>query len=152
MKLPPALLRLQISSPHGAWPHLWLPLFALWPLLWLLFAFASVCVVLALRLSAQTSVARVADVARRQFRVVRPFAGHVAVHLRGEHDFFAPATALREPATEDLLGFPAAVAVRGVEEVDSRVERAVHDREAVNLVRFGTEIHRAQAERAHQQS
>ena len=85
-------------------------------------------------------------------RVVRPLAGDVAVHLRREHDLLAPAAALREPAADDLLGLAAAVAVGGVEEVDPALEGAVHDREAVGLARLRPEVHRAEAQRAHEQA
>ena len=62
MKLPPAWLRLQISGPRSAWPGLWLPLFLLWPLLWLLFALGCACVVPLLCVSARISAARALEV------------------------------------------------------------------------------------------
>ena len=45
----------------------------------------------------------------------------------------------------------AAVAVRGVEEVDAELERAIHDREGVGLGGLRAEVHRAEAELAHAQ-
>ena len=62
MKLPPTWLRLQISAPHRAWPGLWLPVFLLWPLLWLLFALSCACVVPLLCVGARISAARALEV------------------------------------------------------------------------------------------
>ncbi len=99
----------------------------------------------------QARVARGADVARREPAVVRP-VGHRAEHLRGEHDLLAPLATLREPRADDLLGaaraLRSAVAVRGVEEVDAELERAIHDRVRVGLGRQRPEVHRAEADRA----
>jgi hypothetical protein len=36
MTFPPCLLRLRLRTPEHAWPTLWLPLFLVWPLLFLL--------------------------------------------------------------------------------------------------------------------
>jgi hypothetical protein len=36
MRFPPSLLRLRVRTPEHAWPTLWLPLFLVWPLLFLL--------------------------------------------------------------------------------------------------------------------
>jgi hypothetical protein len=36
MTFPPSLLRLRVRNPEHAWPTLWLPLFLVWPLLFLL--------------------------------------------------------------------------------------------------------------------
>ena len=36
MTFPPSLLRLRLRTPEHAWPTLWLPLFLVWPLLFLL--------------------------------------------------------------------------------------------------------------------
>src|SRR4029077_405219 len=92
------------------------------------------------------------DVAGGEAPVVRPVP-HLAVHLGGEDDALPPAAALHQPAADDLLGHALArlpaVDVRGVEEVDPRVERAVHDREAVGLGRLRAEVHGAEAETAH---
>ncbi len=97
----------------------------------------------------QAPLARGADVPGRQVILVRPLA-HLAVHLGGEHDLLAPAAPLREPAADDLLGHALAllppVDVGGVEEVDPQLQRAIHDRERVGFGRFGTEVHRAEAE------
>jgi hypothetical protein len=80
MMLPPALLRMQISGSHSSWPRLWLPLFVLWPLFWVLFAFASACVVLALWLSAQTSVARALEMCTQAYALLCAVRGtHVDV-------------------------------------------------------------------------
>src|SRR5262245_49099449 len=76
-------------------------------------------------------------------------AAHPSVDLGGEHDLFAPTSALREPAPDDLLGHPLArlpaVDVGGVEEVEATVDRAIHDREALRLGGLGPEVHRAEA-------
>ncbi len=95
----------------------------------------------------QAVVARLTDVQRRQLRRVRPLAA-TAVDLRREHGLLPPATALREPPADDLLGLGAAVDVGGVEEVDARLERRVHELVARRLVGLGAEVHRAQAQRA----
>ena len=96
---------------------------------------------------AERLLARADDVQRREARLVRPVA-HRPVHLRGEDDLLAPAAALREPPAEDLLGPAFAllppVDVGGVEEVDPRLERAVHDRERVGFARLRSEVHRAE--------
>jgi hypothetical protein len=36
MTFPPSLLRLRVRTPEHAWPTLWLPLFLVWPVLFLL--------------------------------------------------------------------------------------------------------------------
>jgi hypothetical protein len=36
MTFPPSLLRLRVRTPEHAWPIVWLPLFVVWPLLFLL--------------------------------------------------------------------------------------------------------------------
>ena len=36
MTFPPSLLRLRVRTSEHAWPILWLPLFVVWPLLFLL--------------------------------------------------------------------------------------------------------------------
>jgi hypothetical protein len=36
MMFPPSLLRLRVRTPEHAWPTLWLPVFVVWPLLFLL--------------------------------------------------------------------------------------------------------------------
>ena len=91
------------------------------------------------------------DVKRGELRVVRSVA-HWVVDLRREDDLLAPPAALREPASDDLLGPPfaalPAVDVGGVEEVDPEVERLVHDDERVGLARLRTEVHRAEAKPA----
>ena len=100
---------------------------------------------------AEALVARGADVSRRQPAVVRPL-GHRAEDLGREHDLLAASAALREPAADDLLGragtLRSAVAVRGVEEVDPELERAIHDLVRVGLARERAEVHRAEADRA----
>ena len=81
----------------------------------------------------QRRVAGPADVQRGELRVVGPVA-HVAVELGREDRTLAPSAALGEPAPDDLLGdalaLLPAVDVRGVEEVDAVLVRAVHDRVA----------------------
>ncbi len=107
----------------------------------------------------QAGVHGPADVDRRKLVVVGPrgsVTGHVAVHLGGEHDLVAPLAALGEPGADDLLG-PALVAgspvdVGRVEEVDSRVQRRVHEGVAVGLVGQRTEVHRPEYESADLQS
>src|SRR6185295_9736973 len=97
----------------------------------------------------QRCFARTHDVHRRETRLVRPVA-HRAVDLRRQDDLLAPPSALREPAADDLLR-PAfallpAVHVRGVEEVDPFLERAVHDLERHRLGGLRTEVHRAETD------
>src|SRR5262249_36437946 len=63
------------------------------------------------------------------------------------------AAALREPATDDLLGdalagLPA-VDVRRIEEVDPELQRTVHDGEAVGLRGERAEVHGAETEATH---
>ncbi len=100
---------------------------------------------------AQRAFARLADVERREPLLVRPVP-HVAEYLGGEHDFFAPAASLGEPAPDNLLGDALAdlptVDVGGVEEVDPELKRAVHDPECVRLACMRAEIHRSKAEAA----
>jgi hypothetical protein len=36
MTLPPLLLRVRLVAPHHRWPTLWLPVFLLWPLVFVL--------------------------------------------------------------------------------------------------------------------
>jgi hypothetical protein len=36
MTFPPSLVRLRVRTPEHEWPTLWLPLFLIWPLLFLL--------------------------------------------------------------------------------------------------------------------
>jgi hypothetical protein len=73
---------------------------------------------------------------------------HRAVDLGREDDVVAAAA--RQSLADDLLGFPARVDVRGVDEVDPRVERAMDDRDALVVVGVapGAEHHRAEAQRA----
>src|SRR5262249_1388241 len=100
----------------------------------------------------QALVARTADVERGEPLVVRSLA-HAALDLGRQDDLLAPPAALLEPATDDLLGHALtrlpAVDVRGVEEVEAQLERMVHDGEAVRLAGVRTEVHGAEAERAH---
>ena len=86
------------------------------------------------------------DPAPRVAELVRVVA-HRAVHLGGQHHVVAPAL---QRLADDLLGLAARVHVRGVDEVDPGVERAVDDRGRLVVVAFspGPEHHRAQAERA----
>ena len=95
----------------------------------------------------QAVVARLTDVQRRQLRRVRPLVA-TAVDLGREHGLLPPATALREPPADDLLGLGAAVDVGGVEEVHARLERRVHQLVARRLVGVGAEVHRAEAQGA----
>jgi len=73
---------------------------------------------------------------------------HGAVHLGGEDDVLAPAAG--ERLADDLLRLAARVDVRGVDEVDPRVERAVDDPDRLVVVGIAplAEHHRAEAERA----
>ena len=59
-----------------------------------------------------------------------------------------------KPVADDLFRAPAialpAIDIGGIEEIDAQLQRPVHDREAVFYRRMRTEIHRAQAQVAHQ--
>ena len=103
---------------------------------------------------------RLASTARRMFRAESlswlgqavAVGAHVPVDLGGEDDLVAAVAALREPGAEDLLGaalvLAPAVDVRGVEEVDARLQGGVHEGVAVALVGLGAEVHRPQDEAA----
>jgi len=97
------------------------------------------------------SLARLADMQRREARLVRPIA-HGAVHLGRKNDPRAAATTLREPATDDLLRHPLTqlptVDIGSVNEVDAAIEGLVHDAKRVGLARRSAEVHGAQAETA----
>src|SRR5262249_45437535 len=101
--------------------------------------------------ASQAALAGAPDVERGEPLVVRS-AAEPPVHLGGEDDLVAPPAALRQPATDDLLGDALArlppVDVRGVEEVDADLERLVHHGEAVRLAGVRTEVHRPQTEPA----
>ena len=80
MMLPPALLRLRLRSPRASWPTLWLPLFLLWPLLFVLFALIASFGVVALCVAAQLSVARAFELCSSTYRLVCATRGtHVDV-------------------------------------------------------------------------
>jgi hypothetical protein len=70
---------------------------------------------------------------------------HRPPELRGQHDVVAPPL---QGLADDLLGFAGGVDVRGVDEVDPGVERAVNDAGRVVVVGVapGPEHHRAEAE------
>src|SRR5208283_5634348 len=76
--------------------------------------------------------------------------------LGGKHDALPPRASLRQPPADNILGMSPAhgppVCVRGVEEVDAKLQRPVHDREAVLLTRVPAEIHRPQADIAHERT
>ena len=86
---------------------------------------------------------------RRQPTVVGP-GTHRTVELRGEHHPLTTATALREPAADDLLSqsriFLPAIAVRGVKEVDAKLKRLVHERKAVRFARVWPKVHGPETE------
>src|SRR4051812_4208365 len=88
------------------------------------------------------------DPAARVAVLVRVVA-HAAVDLGGEHDVLA--AAIGKCLADDLLRLPARVDIRGVDEVDPRVERAVDDADRVLVIGVapGAEHHRAETERAH---
>src|SRR3954454_18574929 len=73
---------------------------------------------------------------------------HGPVDLGGEEDAVAPPAGQR--LADDLLGLAARVDVRGVDEVDPRVERAVDDRDGLVVVGVapGAEHHGSETERA----
>src|ERR1039457_5279665 len=95
------------------------------------------------------SLACVADVARREERVIGPVA-HRAVELGRDHHLLATPSTLSEPAADDLFGdalaLLPAVDVGGVEEVEARVQRSVHDLVGCRFVGLGAEVHGAEAE------
>src|SRR5262249_28827004 len=99
----------------------------------------------------QAALAGAPDVERGESLVVRSTA-EPPVHLGGEDDLVAPPAALRQPASDDLLGDALArlppVDVRGIEEVDAGLERPVHHGEAVGLAGVRAEVHRSQTEPA----
>src|SRR5205807_7926746 len=89
--------------------------------------------------------------AGRQLRVVGPVAGDIAVHLRGQHHSLPASSALSKPAADDLLSLAPAVAVGCVEEVDTSVQRAIHDGETVRFARLRPEVHGAERAGTHEQ-
>src|SRR5581483_10714520 len=96
--------------------------------------------------SPQRRLALADDPAARVAALVRVVA-HRPVHLRRENDLVAaPAKRL----ADDLLGLAARVHIRGVDEVDARVERALDDPDRLVAIGVapGTEHHRAEAEPA----
>ena len=97
--------------------------------------------------AAEARVDLLHDPAARVALLVRAVA-HAAVELRGQDD--AVAAAARERLADYLLRLAARVDVRGVDEVDPRVERPVDDADRLVVVRVapGAEHHRAEAERA----
>src|SRR5579863_10004843 len=101
--------------------------------------------------ASQRSLARVADVACGEKRVVGPVA-HRAVELGGDHHLLAASPTLRETPAADLLGeslaLLPAVDVRRLEEVEARIERRVHDLERRGFVGLRTEVHGAEAQAA----
>ncbi len=78
--------------------------------------------------------------------VVGPVTHH-PVELRREHHLVAAATG--EGPADDLLGLALRVDVRGVDDVDARVERAVNDRDALVMVGIapGAEHHGPECQR-----
>jgi hypothetical protein len=96
----------------------------------------------------------------RQPAVVRA-EPHRLVHLRGQDGVIAVPAAL-QPSADGLLrdavpllhvrGLRAAVDVGGVEEVDARIDRGVHDRETGCFVHCVAEVHGAEADPADQQT
>ena len=74
---------------------------------------------------------------------------HGRVHLGGQDHAVTPATG--EGLGHDLLGLPAGVHVRGVDEVDPGVERGVDDADTVVVVGVppGAEHHGSEAQRGH---
>jgi hypothetical protein len=93
---------------------------------------------------AQARIERPANVQGGQFAIVGP-AAHLAVDLGGNDSAVAPAPAAGEPVADDGFGFArlTAVAVGGVEEVNTRIVGEVHDVVRVFLGGSGPEIHRA---------
>jgi hypothetical protein len=69
--------------------------------------------------------------------------------LGGQHHLLPAATALGEPAPDDVLGdalagLPA-VHVGGVEKIDPQFERLVHDGKRIGFTGLRTKVHGAQA-------
>ncbi len=75
-----------------------------------------------------------------------PLGVPVAVHLRGQHHPVAPA--VLQGFAGDLLACSTAVDVGRVQEVDTRVQSAVHHPDAFRLVRLAAEHHASQTELA----
>src|SRR5579859_2567021 len=90
--------------------------------------------------TAQALFAGTADVISREPAIVWPLA-HGTKHLRCKHNLLA-ATTLCQPAPDNLLrrthAHAAAIAVGGIEEVNTQLQRPVHNREAVSLARLRT--------------
>src|SRR5207249_5958875 len=87
--------------------------------------------------------------------LIRPLP-HPAVDLRCQHHFLSPSAALRDPATENLLGHALAdlpaIDIRGIEKVDLVLQRPIHDPEAVRLRCLRPEIHAAETQATHAKS
>src|ERR1019366_5330434 len=111
----------------------------------------------------QRGVARAPDVERGKPVLIGPVT-HRPVQLGSQHSALAAPAARREPVADDLFGPArmrlvvardlarraerAAVPIRGVEEVDAKIVRPVHDRVRVRGRGQGTDVHRAQAQAA----
>jgi hypothetical protein len=108
----------------------------------------------------EARLARAPDVIGGQPAVVRT-EPHRLVHLGGQDDPVAASASLQPPADGLLRDavpllhvrrLRPAVDVGGVEEVDARVERRVHDSEAGRLVDEVPEVHGPEADPADQQT
>lgn len=84
MTFPPLLVRLRVHTPERAWPTLWLPLFLVWPLLFLLLVpLALIVLVVALVLD-PLQIRRAFVMAGALFSVVCGLRGlHIDVVGRG---------------------------------------------------------------------
>ena len=75
------------------------------------------------------------------------------MNLGGQDYFFSPAAALGKPLADDFFRDPFimrrfAVIIGGVKEIDTGIERGIHDPERFFFVIVVAEIHRAQAKPA----
>ena len=99
----------------------------------------------------QAGLAGSFDMPGREFGFVGPVP-HASEDFGGQHDFVPPASALRQPAADDLFGNALAglfaVHIGGIEKVDAHIQRAIHDGPTVAFGGEGTKIHGAQTEPA----
>src|SRR5215216_5429599 len=99
--------------------------------------------------SFQRAFHRLADVQGREPRMVGPIA-HAAVDLCRKHRLLAAPSPLPEPTANNLLcpAFPhlPTIGVGSIEEIDTKFQRLVHDRERIFFSRLGAEVHGAKTQ------
>jgi hypothetical protein len=84
MTFPPTLLRMRVRTPEHAWPTLWLPLFLVWPLLFLLLVPLGLVVLLVAIVLDRRQTARAFELVGALFGVVCGLRG-VHIDVVGRH-------------------------------------------------------------------